>query len=669
MPSLLVERPNNNFGTAKDILVTPKVNIIMNKIYVQTYIIDILKSYRITYQLRIRDESTGQIISDVSNQDPNPNNNAPSVGVEVWKNFQDIKMFAGKTYRLNICTDSIHMSSHTDAGTLGDTAVFGGISNEHLLVKEDSNRMFGKSTGNQFPEIRFDYTVDEPKGIRVRSTTTSAKGIKTIAKPTGTQEGDVLVLYVNHYSDAVVSPNYGFIKTNTSEYSTMLYKVATKYEPEEYTITIATAQLSWIEMSLMSVADAKVVNYGMVNGSGSSFPPITTTRANSKFAVIAAYSLNDGSSSLLPLTQNYGKMASSIVPANTYVTISKNNWDSRTKFVVLDEDIKTKKIKYIGSTSWSETASYGGVDGKCTWTVPSGIQVGDLIIVMAQSTGWIVNSSIPSPSGYIKLHEKYGPIEFHDGESGSATFYKIATESDINSKVTFDTPKCSTGIAFGSINVYRDAKILSSDIVNKTGFTVPVPGKQEEVVLLEQVRKEYPTPQGGYTRIAKHGYTATTMHQYFYNTTTITGSTDGDDPKYTIPWVLIGYKEANEPSTKPESFAKQPVASSVNLSGESVQLEWTASTDPEGDVISYEVEFFNGSAWAPVASSIATTSYSATLPKLDTDKAQFRVRAVDSKGGQSDYTLGNVFTIVTRLLLIQDNNIVKSFKDGAWKSI
>lgn len=350
--------------------------------------------------------------------------------------------------------------------------------------------------------------------------------------------------------------------------------------------------------------------------------------------------------------------------------VQYNTLNGQRNYLILKEgEFIEPRIKHVGSTSWSETSSYGGEAGKCTWSVPSGVQVGDLIIVMAQSTGNIKNSSISSPDGYTKILEKYGPYNYNNGESGSSIFTKIATESDINSKVTFYTPKNGVGIGFGSINVYRNAKILSSDIVNITGFTVPVPGQQSEVVLLSQVRKEYSAPQGGYTRIAKHGYTGTTMHKYFYNTTTIIGSTSGEGPEYTIPWVLIGCSEGNEPPIKPESFTKQPIASSANLSGEAVQLEWTASTDKEGDVITYEVELYDGSAWIPLVSSIATTSYSATLPKLDTDKAQFRVRAVDSKGGKSDYTLGNVFTIATRLLLVQDNNIVKSFKDRVWKII
>lgn len=81
------------------------------------------------------------------------------------------------------------------------------------------------------------------------------------------------------------------------------------------------------------------------------------------------------------------------------------------------------------------------------------------------------------------------------------------------------------------------------------------------------------------------------------------------------------------------------------------------------------MELYNGSDWVSVESSVTVNSYATILPSLDTDKAQFRVRAKDNKGGKSDYTLGNVFTIATRLLLVQDNNIVKSYKDGVWKAI
>ncbi|HHT7221601.1 TPA: fibronectin type III domain-containing protein [Bacillus cereus] len=658
MPSLLVPRSEGNWGAAYDVLVTPKTNIIMNKVYVQTY----NGGYGgIVYRLRIADESTGQIVYDISSTEETADNNRVSISPNIWKDFQDVKMLSGKTYRLSLTTIT-QDSSNYDNGTHGSRDPFNGASNEHLEIKSAS-RKYGRSA-LQFPEWKFDYTLDEPKGIRVRSTTASAKGIKTIAKPTGTQEGDVLVLYVNHYNDAIIDSNDGFIKTNTSEFSTMLYKVATKYEPEEYPIRIATAQLSWIEMSLMSVADAKVVNYGMVDKSGSSFPPVTTTRVNSRFAVIAASSLNDGSSALLPLTERYGKMCSSIVPVNKNVTIYRNSWDSRTKFIILDENIKRENtIKHIGTTA--PATSYSGINYITSWPVPRGIQVGDLIVVMAQSTGSISNSAIISPFGYTKVAEATS-----NGSMGSSLFYKIATKEDIDSTVSVDTPRSPTGLGFGSINVYRNGKFLTGGVEKTIGFSTPIPSPQEEVVLLQQVRNNYENPRVGFTRIAEHKYGATTMHKYFYNVNnTVPSSIDGDYPEYGVPFTVIGYSEGNEPPTKPELFVKQPTVNSMNLSGESVQLEWTVSTDKEGDSISYEVELYNGSDWVSVESSVTVNFYATILPSLDTDKAQFRVRAKDNKGGKSDYTLGNVFTIATRLLLVQDNNIVKSYKDGVWKAI
>lgn len=41
----------------------------------------------------------------------------------------------------------------------------------------------------------------------------------------------------------------------------------------------------------------------------------------------------------------------------------------------------------------------------------------------------------------------------------------------------------------------------------------------------------------------------------------------------------------------------------------------------------------------------------------------------DSKGGKSEYTISNVFAIAIQLVLVQDGDIVKSYKDGTWKII
>ncbi|MFE9081924.1 hypothetical protein [Bacillus mobilis] len=132
--------------------------------------------------------------------------------------------------------------------------------------------------------------------------------------------------------------------------------------------------------------------------------------------------------------------------------------------------------------------------------------------------------------------------------------------------------------------------------------------------------------------------------------------------------VIITEISNNESPTNPV-LIKQPVANSMNLSGDAILLEWTASTDQEGDAIAYEIDVYNGSAWSSVAKGIIDTSYTCTLPSSATDKAQFRIRATDSEGSISEYILSNVFLIAVKLVLVQDEGVVKSYKDGVWKVI
>ncbi|MEB9378723.1 glycine-rich protein [Bacillus cereus] len=125
---------------------------------------------------------------------------------------------------------------------------------------------------------------------------------------------------------------------------------------------------------------------------------------------------------------------------------------------------------------------------------------------------------------------------------------------------------------------------------------------------------------------------------------------------------------ANKPPTNP-LLTKQPISNSINLSNDSVQLEWSPSTDPEGDAITYDVDFYNGTSWASIATKITTTSYDCIIPSASTDTAQLRVRATDSENGASEYTLSNVFIVAKRLYIIKDGSMSKTYKNGTWESI
>ncbi|ECP9029748.1 fibronectin type III domain-containing protein [Campylobacter jejuni] len=127
--------------------------------------------------------------------------------------------------------------------------------------------------------------------------------------------------------------------------------------------------------------------------------------------------------------------------------------------------------------------------------------------------------------------------------------------------------------------------------------------------------------------------------------------------------------EANNPPTLPQSFVTQPKASEVLLSETDVNIEWTVSTDQDDEAITYTLEFYNGSTWDVVASKLTNPSYTYKLPSLNTTNAQFKVKAVDEKGGESDYLLGVAFTIRKYLLLIKDGDTLKTYKSGSWQSI
>jgi hypothetical protein len=76
-----------------------------------------------------------------------------------------------------------------------------------------------------------------------------------------------------------------------------------------------------------------------------------------------------------------------------------------------------------------------------------------------------------------------------------------------------------------------------------------------------------------------------------------------------------------------------------------IKFEWNASTDSENNPISYKLEISENSNFVPLTynSSLTTTSETVTLAK---GKAFYwRVKALDSKNAQSNYTTNTQFLI------------------------
>lgn len=89
----------------------------------------------------------------------------------------------------------------------------------------------------------------------------------------------------------------------------------------------------------------------------------------------------------------------------------------------------------------------------------------------------------------------------------------------------------------------------------------------------------------------------------------------------------------NQAPTAPTSIT---VPSTV-MGGSNIDVTWGTSTDPEGDTVTYKLEQkVDGGSWAQIYSG-TSRSYSAPIT-LGWNKVQYRVKAVDTKGGESAYT-------------------------------
>lgn len=555
MPSLLIKRADGNWGPSSDILIKPIVNINMNKIYIQTYNGD---SGSIQYRLRIRDESTKQIVFDIEDSEINTSNRNPTVGNQIWKSFKDVLMFAGRTYRLNITTITAN-SGNTDYGVWGDTTPFSEESNEHLSVLQDKNRMFGSSTGINFPEIRFDYTVGR---------TYTYPNLPDVLI-----ENDVIVF---NYTGDVQS----FSRSEIKKVNIMAYGAA-------------------------GGKNGSVTNTAAKGGLAAG---VYTVPANTTFHVYVGGKGEDGSSNSSSSSRAQG------------------GWNG-------------------GGGGGRDSSSYksgnAGAGGGASDVRVGGRELSNRIIVGGGAGGAVSGRNGQSHGGYNGVDGIATGSPGRGGKGGTQSSggtgggYRGAQDGNLGSGGNGSNWYNAYGGGGGGGGYYGGGGGCST-----------------------QDHGQGHAGEGG----GGSSYVSSLLGASYY----ATGVREGNGQ---VIFTILEAKDPNSPPTKPESFVKQPVAGSVNLSGESIILEWMASTDPEGDAISYKVELFNGSSWIPVASNIVTTSYSTILPTLDTDKAQFRVKAVDSKAGQSDYTVGNIFTIATRLLLVQDNNIVKSFKDGVWIAI
>lgn len=128
------------------------------------------------------------------------------------------------------------------------------------------------------------------------------------------------------------------------------------------------------------------------------------------------------------------------------------------------------------------------------------------------------------------------------------------------------------------------------------------------------------------------------------NTLSVSDTTDGDGC-----YTFLGNTAPNKP------VSINPPATIYG--GKSNAVSWSATTDPEGDSVTYQLECStDGGAYTQIYSG-ASTNYAHLVP-FGTSTVQYRVRATDPSGESSEYTTSNALAVVN------NNSPVISGEDG-----
>lgn len=130
----------------------------------------------------------------------------------------------------------------------------------------------------------------------------------------------------------------------------------------------------------------------------------------------------------------------------------------------------------------------------------------------------------------------------------------------------------------------------------------------------------------------------------------------------------VDYELDQQPPTQPGDISG--IQEPLYLTNERIQLNWGASISQKGDTITYDIDMYNGSSWVSVVTNVSGISASVMIPSnINTDTARIRVQAKDASGNKSPYKESQTFSVYDKMLIVQDGDTVKSYKNGIWKSI
>lgn len=154
------------------------------------------------------------------------------------------------------------------------------------------------------------------------------------------------------------------------------------------------------------------------------------------------------------------------------------------------------------------------------------------------------------------------------------------------------------------------------------------------------------TPYASYSRYARSVHSSGALSDNYarngnygvrplcnLNSQILVSDTTDADGCYTITW--------NEPPTTPPTITPPDTV----YSGRTARITWGASTDPDGDSITYRLErSYNNGAYTQVYSGAARAFDDTITTAMNT--VRWRVKAVDSEGNESGYITTSTLSVI-----------------------
>lgn len=276
--------------------------------------------------------------------------------------------------------------------------------------------------------------------VQVRAVTTADFDSSPYAvdKPTGTQEGDLLLLQIH----ATVEVPDGWITLPRSEFgnSPIFYKIAGASEPSTYTVTVSQSGVITAAIIALYSDDAQPLKIESVTSQYNpssldrTWPATTIVATESMICCLGTILGNAATTPAAGFTEHYDAaqprmyaMTQPMTGAGTvgpFVATGSLERESNCRTIIVAEGTPTP---FEGPQYRGRSASlYGSANGSQSVSVPATVEVGDFLLLQICFT---TDKTPTLPAGWT-------PVSLVSGADNLRVYSKIAEAGDVGGTVT-----------------------------------------------------------------------------------------------------------------------------------------------------------------------------------------------------------------------------------------